>query len=115
MIARALLGGFLAFRFLRINPLRNIRRLPREVVIDKNGIGVEHIVAIDVTDVANRGPNDRFIIKLGLGRDLTSQDDHVRFDHRLASHAAGAILRQASVEDAIGNKVSHFVGMTFAY
>ena len=65
LIARALLGGLLAFRLLRIDALRDVRRLPGQIVVDEDGVGVENIVTVHVADVANGRPHDGLVVELG--------------------------------------------------
>ena len=115
LVPCALLGRFLALRRPGIDSLRDVGRLAREVVVDEDPVGMEHVVIVDVPDVADGGAHDLFVVQFGLGGDLSGDDHHVRFDHRLARHAAPRILFDARVEHAVRNQIGHLVGMTFAH
>ena len=113
--ARALLRRFLALRLPRIDSLRDVRRLPGQVIVDEDAVGVKHVILVHVTDLADRRAHDGLVIELGLRGDLTREDHHVGFDHGLAGHTAGAVLRQAGVQHAVGDEIRDFVGMSFGY
>ena len=53
-------------------------------------------------------------IELRLGRDFAADDDDVALDVGLAGHAAAFVLREAGVEDGVGNGVGNLVRMAFA-
>ena len=115
LVAGALLGGFLALRRARIHALRDVGRLPGEVIVDENPVGVKHVVVVDVADVANGGAHHLLVVQLRLGGDLAGDDHHVGFDHRLAGHAALRILLQARVQHAVGDQIGHLVRVALAH
>jgi hypothetical protein len=114
LVAGALLRGLFALGLLRVDALGNIRRLAREVIVDENGVGVKHVVVVHVADVANGSADDRFVVQLRLRGDLAGDDHHVGLHHGFAGDAAEAILRQAGIEDAVGDQVSDLIGVTLA-
>gem|GEM_PF-3541633 len=114
LVARPLLRRLLSFRLLRIHALRDVRRLARQVIVDEHLIGVKHIVAVHVADVANRRAHDRLVVQLRLRRDLPREDHHVRLHHRLAGDSAEPVLSETGIEHAVGNQVSDLVRMAFA-
>jgi hypothetical protein len=111
LVAGALLGVLLAFRVLLIHALRDVRALRRQRVHDMHAARVEGFARVDVTNLLDRAPHHLVVIEIGLGRDLARDDDEVRFHHRLARDAAVLVLRQAGVEDRIGNRIGDLVGM----
>ena len=115
LVAGALLGGFLALRRAGIHALRDVRRLPGEIIVDENAVGVKHIVVVDIADVANGGPHDLLVVQFRLGGDLARDDHHVGFHHRLAGDAALRVLLQAGVEHAVGDQIGHLVRMALAH
>ena len=115
LIARPLLGRLLPLGFLRIDALGDVLRLLRQIVIDENLIGMKHVILVHIANIPNGGAHDRLVIELRFRRDLPSENDHVGFNHGFASDAAGAILRKAGVEHAVGDQVSDFVRMSFTH
>ena len=77
-------------------------------------IGVKHVIVVDVADLADALARDLFDVELGLGGDLAADDDDVRLDVGFARDAAELVLREAGVEDRVGNRVGDLVGMAFA-
>ena len=113
LVTGTLLRRFLALGLLRVDTLGDIRRLRGKVVVDKNRVGVKHIVLVHVANLTDGGAHDGLVIKLGLRGDFTGENYHVGFDHGLAGHPAVAILRQAGIQHAVGNQVSDFVRVPF--
>jgi len=113
LIARALLGVLLAIGLPGIHALRDVGRLGGDVVVDENFVGVKDIVGVRVADAPDRAADNCLVIELRLRRDLAADDHDVALHERLARHAAVLVLRQAGVEDRIGDGVAHFVRMTF--
>ena len=97
-----------------VDALRNVGRLLREQQVHEHAIGMEHIVVVDVADLANALARDPLDVELRLGGDFTADDADVRLDVGLARHAAHLVLRNAGVEDRVGNRVGDLVGMSFA-
>ena len=129
LIAGTLLGGLFAGRFLSIHALRDVGGLGGKVIIDKNGVGVKHVVVVGVADVADGVADDLvdieslvdrlgltcfLVLKFGNG-DLAADDDHVRLYERLTGDAGGFVDRETSIEDAVGNEVGNLVRMPLAH
>ncbi len=114
LVAGALLGGLLADRLAGVDALSDVGRLLGDQQVDEHLVGVEDVVVVDVADVADCAPRDLLEVELGLGRDLAANHHDVRLDEGLAGDAAELVLRQAGVEDGIGNRVGDFVGMALA-
>ena len=53
-------------------------------------------------------------IELRLGGDFAADDDDVALHVSLAGHAAVLVLREAGVQDGVGNGVADFVRVAFA-
>ena len=122
LIARALLGAFLALRLLRIHALRDVVRLVGDDGINKNLLRVKYVVIVDVTNVAHRLAHDlvdrddvfqmRPLRQIRNG-DLAADDHYVAFRVRLAGDPASAVASEAGIEHGIGNGIANFVGVTF--
>ena len=72
LVAGALLGGLLALGLARVDALRDVGRLLRHQQVDEHLVGVEHVVVVDVADLADRLARDLLEVELGLGRDLAA-------------------------------------------
>ena len=114
LVARALLGGFLAGGGARVDALGDVRALGRDDVHDEHAIGVEYVIVVGVADVADGLAHDLIVGGHGLGGDFATDHDDVALGVGLASDPAGGILGQARVEHGVGNGVADFVGMAFA-
>ena len=115
LVARALLGGRLALGGFVVHALRDVGALRRQRVHDVDALRVERFALLRVADLPNRVAHHLVVIEIGLRRDLTRDDDEVRFHHRLARHAAVLVLRQAGVQHRIGNRIGDFVRMTLGH
>ena len=111
LVARALLPGLLALDLARVDALRDVGRLLRQQQVHEHAIGMKHVIVVDVADLADRLARDLLDVELGLGGDLAADDHHVRLDVGFAGDAAELVLRQAGVEDRIGNRVGDLVGV----
>jgi len=76
---------------------------------------VEHVVVVDVADVADRVANDQLVVDFGGSGDLARHYHLIGLNQRFASDTAVLVLREAGVEYAVGNKVGDFVGVTFTH
>ena len=114
LVAGALLGGLLAHRLLGIDALRDVGRLLRDQQVHEHLVGVEHVIVVDVADLADGVARDLDEVELGLGRDLAADDHDVRLDVGFAGDAAVLVLREACVEHGVGDRVGDFVRMTLA-
>jgi hypothetical protein len=128
LVAGALLGGLFTIGLFGVDALSDVGGLGGEVVIDENGVGVEDVVVVGVTNVADGVADDLFDVESlvdGLGLtglfvlelrdgDFTTDHDDVGLNERFAGDAAGLIISQASIEDAVGDEIGDFVWVTFA-
>jgi hypothetical protein len=108
LIAGALLRGITA-----IDALRDVGRLLCNGNHDRARVRIEAHVRAGEADLANRVARDLRIVELCLGGDLTEEHHEARLRGGLASHAALRILREARVEDGVGDGVTQLVGVTF--
>ena len=79
------------------------------------GIGLEHILALGVADLADDFPGDLLDVQIGVGFYLPRQHDLACGHQRLAGHLALGIECQKIVNQRVGNLVGHLVGMSFRY
>ena len=114
LVSGTLLGGLLAVCLLGVDALRDVGALGSDNVVDEDAVGVEDVVVVHVADLADRLADDLVVIKLGLGRDLTADHHDIALGVGLTGDTAHRILREAGIEDGIGNGVANFVGMAFA-
>ncbi len=114
LVARALLGGFLALGLLGVHPLCDVGRLRGEDVLHENLVGVKHVVVVHVTDLADGIAGDLHVVEFRLGGDLAADDGDIALHVGLAGDAALRVLREAGVEHGVGNRVGDLVGVAFA-
>mmetsp|Transcript_2880 Transcript_2880/g.9377 ORF Transcript_2880/g.9377 Transcript_2880/m.9377 type:complete len:508 (+) Transcript_2880:268-1791(+) len=111
----ALVAGADLFELLRAHPvdaLADLRGLVVELDEDAAVVAVEADSLGREPDVVAHLADDGFVVNLGLGRDLAEDHHHAGFRRRLASHLGVGVLREARVEDAIGDLVRELVGVT---
>jgi hypothetical protein len=75
---------------------------------------VEDVVVVHVADVADRGADDFLEVDLGLGGEFAGDDDVVALDQGLARDARETVLREAGVEDGIGDAVGDLIRVALA-
>ena len=92
LVAGTLLGGLLARGLARVDALGDVGRLLRDQDVHEHPVGVEHVVVVDVADLADAVAGDLDEIELGLGGDLAADDHDVRLDVGLAGDAAELVL-----------------------
>ena len=114
LVAGALLGGLLALGLARVDALRDVGRLLRQQEVHEHPIRVEHVIVVDVADLADALARDLREVELGLRGDLAADDHDVRLDVGLAGDAAELVLLEAGIEDRVGNRVGDLVGMPLA-
>ena len=114
LVTGTLLGGLLARGLLGVDALGDVGRLLRDQHVHEHPVGMEHVVVVDVADLADAVARDLDEIELGLGGDLAADDHHVRLHVGFAGDAAELVLCEARIEDRVGNRVGDFVGVTFA-
>ena len=104
-------SGLLALGFAGIYALGDVQTLAGDGVENENSIGMENIVVMRVADLADGLAGDSIVVQFGFGSDLTANDHQVALGVSLASHAAIRVLREAGVQDGIGNGIANFVRM----
>ena len=92
---------------------RDIRGLLVKTHNDLAGIRVESESRIRVADFPNRFSCDLLVVDCGARRDLSADQDETRAGSCLAGHPAARILRHARVEDRVGDRITHLIGMSF--
>jgi hypothetical protein len=75
---------------------------------------MEHVIVVDVADLADRLARDLFDVEFRLGRDFAADNDDVRLDVGFARDAAELVSREAGIEDRVGNRIGDLVGMALA-
>ena len=78
-------------------------------------VGVKYVVGIYVPDFPYRVAHDFFVVEHGFRSYFTRDYNTVALDERFAGDAAELILFEACVENAVGNIIGNFVGVTFAH
>jgi hypothetical protein len=84
----------------------------REELRHAHAVGVERLGGIDVADLANRRASDLLVVDARTRRDLPCQDDIAGLAEHLAGDARGRVLLEVRVEHAVGDEVTHLVGVT---
>src|SRR5439155_6553000 len=77
-------------------------------------VGVKNVVVVDVADFADGLANDGVVIEFGFGGDFPANDNDVAFGVGFAGDAAARILRQASIQDGVRDRIANFVRVAFA-
>ena len=114
LVARALLGLLLAFGGDGIDALPDVRALRGQEVGDEDAVGMEDVAVVDVADAADRRTHDFVVVEAGFRRDFAGDDHDVALDERFAGDPALPVLREARIEDGVGDRVRHLVRVTFA-
>ena len=76
---------------------------------------MEHVIVVHVADLADGLARDLREVELGLGGDFAADDHDVGLRVGLAGDAAELVLREAGVEDGVGDRVADLVGMALAH
>jgi hypothetical protein len=98
-----------------VDTLRDVGGLAIDGRDDSAGVGVEALEGIVITDLVDRVADEGLEVDVGLGGDLTGDDDEAGAGESLAGDAAVGIFGQAGVEDSVGDLVGDLVGMTFGH
>ena len=99
LVAGALLGGLLARGLFRIDTLGDVGALRRDDVVDEDGVGMEDIVDMVITDLPDGIADDLAKIESGFeglilefgNRDLSTDHDDVALGIGLAGYSAAGI------------------------
>lgn len=97
---------------LVVQTLGDIGRLLLNSNEQVQGLVVETLGGIIVTDVLDGVTDDLLVVNLGLGGDFTENHDHTSLGGSLASNLGEGILSQAGVEDGIGDLIGNLIGVT---
>lgn len=95
-----------------VQALGNVGRLLLNGDKQVEGLVVETLGRVIVTNVLDGVTDNLLVVKLGLGGDFTKDHNHASLGSGLASDLGEGILSQASVEDSIGDLIGDLVGMT---
>lgn len=76
------------------------------------GLVVETLIRVIVTNVLDGVADNLLVVELGLGGDLTENHDHTSLGGGLASDLGKGVLSQAGIEDSIRDLISDLVGVT---
>ena len=103
---RGLVGGVaehhaLVARSAGIDTLSDVRRLLVDGGDDGAGVGVKTVRGVSVADLRNGGADEALEVDVGLGGDLTGDDDEAGAGEGLTGDAAHGVLGQAGVEDCV--------------
>ena len=98
-----------------VHALRDVRRLAVDRRDHRAGVRVEALERVVVADLLDRLAHQRLEVDVGLGRDLAGNDHQAGAGQRLAGHAAVGVLRQAGIENRVGDLVGDLVGMTLGH
>lgn len=97
---------------LVVETLGDIGRLLLNGDEEVEGLVVEALGGVIVSDVLDGLADDLLVVELGLGGDLTEDHDHTGLGGSLASDLGEGVLSQAGIEDGIGNLIGDLVGVT---
>ena len=114
LIPGPLLRMILSFGGPGINSLRDIGTLRGNHVGDKNSVGVENVIVVDVADFADRLADDRVMIEFGFSGDFAADDNHITLRVGFAGDAAAGILSKTGVQDGVRDGIANFVRVAFA-
>ena len=97
---------------VKVETLSDIRGLLLNGDEQVEGLVVEALGGVVVTDVLDGIADDLLVVELGLGGDLTEDHYHTGLGGGLAGNLGEGVLSQAGVEDGIGDLISDLVGVT---
>ncbi|KAL4273017.1 hypothetical protein GQ457_13G023280 [Hibiscus cannabinus] len=97
---------------MTMDTLSDIRALLLDINQHSAVVGIETDISGCETDVPAGVPDDLLVIHIGFCSDFTKDHHHVGLGAGLASDLAVGILRQAGVEDRIGDLIAELVGMS---
>ena len=89
----------------------DIGRLGMDLAQHLDGIGAEAGICMGIADGSDDLTGDSLVVHLSGGGDLTADHAKISGDHDLAGHTGVRILRQASIQDGIGDGICHLVGV----
>jgi hypothetical protein len=93
----------------------DIARLLIDAGDDGAGIGVEAIERVIVADRRHHSAHQGLEVNVCLGRDLTGDDHQAGGGKSFAGYTAEGVLREAGIEDRVGDLVGDLIGMPFGH
>jgi hypothetical protein len=79
------------------------------------GLVIESLGGIIVTNIFDGIANDLLVIERGLGGDLAKNHDHTSFSGSFTGNFGQRVAAKAGIENSIGDLISDFVWVTFSY
>ena len=110
-----LVAGALLLGLLSVDALRDVGALAVERAHVVERVPAEALGGAVVADVLHHAAGDLLRVDRvePLAGDLAHVDDETRTAHRLAGDVRARVLREAGVQNRIGNLVGDFVGVAF--
>ena len=96
---------------LVIGAQRDICRLGVNAALNFYAIGIKSIASINIADLADCLASNLGIIHCSLGGNFATNQAKVCGNHGLAGNARSGILRQAGIQNCIGDRIRHLVRM----
>ena len=90
----------------------NIGRLGVNPALDLHRIRIKFILRMNIADSADCFSGNLGIINLCFCGDFPADEAEICGDHGFAGNAGSAVLRQARIENRIGDGIRNLVGMT---
>ncbi len=94
---------------------RDVGRLAVDRRDDATGLAVESVLGGGVADFLDGFADQLLHVDVGVGRDLAGDEAEAGRDEGLARHAAGRILREDRIQDAVRNLIGDLVRMSFRH
>src|SRR3954468_5612389 len=94
---------------------RDVGRLAMDRGDDPARVAVEPVLPVGVAGAADGLAHQLLHVDVGVGGDLARDEAEPGRDERLARHAAGRILGQDRVQDAVRNLIGDLVRMSFRH
>ncbi len=101
LIPGALFGGVFSFGGDGVDALGDVGGLAGDKIGDEHLVGVEDIIVVDVSDVADGLANDGGVVEVCACGDFASDDDDIAFCVGFAGDAGGGVDCEAGVEDGV--------------
>ena len=93
---------------------RDVRRLARDELRDLDAAGVERLVRVHVSDLANRIAHDAFVVHGHRRRDLAGEHDLAALTQNLTGDSTRRVSTEVGVENGVGDVIADFVRVAFA-
>jgi hypothetical protein len=96
-----------------VDTLGNVWRLFFDGHDDGTGFVIKSFGGIVVSNVFNGVTDDLLVVDGGFGGNFTKDHDHAGFGAGFTGNFGVWVLRQASVENGVGDTVTEFIGVAF--